>query len=90
MWNWKHAASSMTLSVTLTLLVTACAATTSPPIPITAAGNNKVVSCRSVRHVTFAAPAYTGEPDPANEIDTPETIDQVRGNNAVIAKNCGK
>ena len=92
--SWKHAAKSIALTLMLTTLSAGCSTTTrqSSPIPIIVGESSpmapKAVPCAKLREISFAAPETPDEEDLDNQIDTLETIADLRSQNAVINRLC--
>jgi hypothetical protein len=89
--NWKHAAKRIAFPMLLLTLLTGCATTRgekSSTIPIT--GVVAAVPCRDVKPLSYSAAETEAAEDPANEFDTPETIREIRQQNAAIRATCRK
>ena len=89
--NWKHAAKRIGFPMLLLTLLTGCATprgVMSSTIPIT--GVVAAVPCRDVKPLSYSAAGTEAAEDPANEFDTPETVREIREQNAAIRATCRK
>lgn len=91
MRNSRHGARLTMLLLLLTPPLTGCVTTrgaTSSTTPITA--SVAAVPCRDLDPVSFAAADSENSADLENEFDTPETIREIRKQNAKIRSICPK
>lgn len=85
--NWKGVVTPIACLMLLSVPLMACTTISraSKPTPLIAGA---AIPCRNLPEITYSAPDRADEPDPKNEIDTLETIREIRRHNAKVRSGC--